>query len=315
MVATNYDTIIIGAGPAGLTAAIYACRRLMKTLVISKDLGGQIAKAPDVKNFPGFESISGAELVQKMLGQAQKLGAEVVFDEIKSIDRKGEGFVIQTQNASYKCKALILAYGKTPRSIDVQGEKKFIGKGVSYCATCDMPVFKNKTVAIVGGGNSALDAAIYGSKLAKQIYVIHRREEFRADNITIGKAKKTKNIQFVLNSIIKEIKGNNFVKSIVIEDVNTKKTKEIPVEGIFVEIGYEVKTEIVSHLVKLDNLKQVIIDNTCSTSHPGIFAAGDITNTQMKQSIVAAGEGAKAALSAYNYLQGKPTTIITDWGK
>jgi thioredoxin reductase len=725
----SYDIIVIGAGPAGLSAAIYACRRAMKTLVISKDLGGQIAKAPSVENYPGFESISGAELVQKMQEQAQNNNAEIVFEEVKAINKSKDGFIIETSSAKHKGKALILAYGKTPRSLDVEGEKKFAGKGVSYCATClppnqdivteqglkpieqirsgesvlthcgiygiveesivrpyegelvelysrffradaikltpnhpvlvvktkkcvgggsvckpvkehaysnygrywkckgyykqykpewikageltkehyllypiiqtiknkkylkisdyvkakvdgrlvspinkrhsthnipntitinedfmrlvgyylaegfshargvsftfnkdekeyiqdtlnllknifgapvsikienqvaritvssqilkelfktlfdtgahlkhipswmltlqnqlqkelvkgmwrgdgckvkkdfvyvtnskelanqlkiillrlgiisstslrnkedlnkkihtienreikfhydkyhisvggpflekiceildethekiqnrtrklhygwidknyaylpirdirrmpyvgnvhnltiknynsyttsnstlhncDMPVFKNKIVAIVGGGNSALDAALYGSKIAKQIYLIHRRDEFRADETTIQKARKTKNIKFILNSIIKKIKGDNFVKSIIIEDVNSKQTKEITLNGVFAEVGYEVKTDIVAHLVKLDQYKQIIISNNCETSHPGIFAAGDITNTPVKQAIVSAGEGAKAALAAYNFLQGNKTAaIITDW--
>jgi len=196
-----YDVIIVGAGPAGLTAAIYACRRELKTLIISKDLGGQIAKAPDVRNFPGFEEISGAELTQKMMDQAQKLGAEVVFEGIKSVQKNGKNFEVQASAGKYKGKTLILAYGKTPRSLGVEGEEKFTGKGVSYCATCDMPVFRNKTVAILGGGNSALDAAIYGSKIAKKIYVVHRREEFRADEVELKNAKKAKNIEFVLNAI------------------------------------------------------------------------------------------------------------------
>jgi thioredoxin reductase len=177
-----------------------------------------------------------------------------------------------------------------------------------------MPVFKNKIVAVVGGGNSALDAAIYGSKIAKQVYIIHRRDEFRADETTIEKARKIKNITFVLNSVIKEIKGDKFVKSLVVEDVNSKKTHEIAIEGIFAEVGYEVKTDIVAHLVKLDQYKQIIITNNCETSHPGIFAAGDITNTFVKQAIVSAGDGAKAALAAYNFLQGNKTTAVTtDW--
>lgn len=310
----TYDVIIIGAGPAGLTAAIYAGRRAMKTLVISKDLGGQIAKAPDIKNFPSFESIPGAELIQKMLEQAQKLSAEIIFEDVKAIKKSKEGFTIETSSAKHRGKTLILAYGKTPRSLDVKGEEKFSGKGVSYCATCDMPVFKNKIVAIVGGGNSALDAAIYGAKIAKQIYVIHRREEFRADETTLEKARKAKNITFVLNSIVKEIKGKNFVSSIVVENVNSKQTKEITLAGVFVEAGYEVKTEIVAHLVNLDQYKQIITNNNCATSHPGIFAAGDVTNTPVKQAVVSAGEGAKAALAAYNFLQGnKSAAIMTDW--
>jgi hypothetical protein len=178
---------------------------------------------------------------------------------------------------------------------------------------CDMPVFKNKTIAIAGGGNSAIDAAIYGSKIAKQVYIIHRRDEFRADETAIEKAKKTKNIEFLLNSTIKEIKGDNFASSIVLENVNSKQTREIQISGVFVEIGYEVKTGIVKHLVNLDQYQQVIINNNGETSHPGIFAAGDITNTPVKQAVVAAGEGAKAALAAYKYLQGNKTVITTDW--
>jgi thioredoxin-disulfide reductase len=310
----SYDVIIIGAGPAGLTAAIYTCRRTLKTLVISKDIGGQIAHAPSVENYPGFESISGVELVQKMQEQAQKCGAEIIFEEVISIGKESKNFFVQTSSAKYLCNSLILAYGKTPRSLDVPEEKKFAGKGISYCATCDMPVFKNKVVAVVGGGNSALDAALYGSKIAKQIYLIHRRDEFRADELTLEKARKIKNIKFILNSVIKKIKGDNFVKSIIVEDVNSKQTREIPLSGVFAEVGYEVKTDIVKHLVKLDQYKQVIINNNCETSHPGVFAAGDITNTPIKQAIVSAGDGAKAALAAYNYLQGNKTaTVTTDW--
>ncbi len=314
MAAKIYDVIIIGAGPAGLTAAIYTCRRTLKTLVISKDIGGQIAHAPSVENYPGFESISGVELVQKMQEQAQKCGAEIIFEEVISISKESKNFIVKTSNKSYQGKALILAYGKTPRSLDVKGEEKYSGKGVSYCMTCDGPLFKNKVVAIVGGGNSALDAAIYGAKIAKQVYLIHRRDEFRGDEATVKEAKKTKNIEFILNSIVKEIKGNNFVSSIVLENVKTNKIQEISLNGVFAEVGYEVKTDIVKHLVKLDQYKQIIINNNCETSHPGIFAAGDITNTPIKQAVVSAGDGAKAALAAYNYLQGnKAAALTTDW--
>ncbi|MEM4248463.1 MAG: FAD-dependent oxidoreductase, partial [Candidatus Nanoarchaeia archaeon] len=274
----------------------------------------QIAKASEVENFPGFEKISGVELSQKMLAQAEKLGAEIEFGQVTSVNKE-KNFVIKTANSKYESKTLILAYGKTPRSIGVPGEEKFAGKGVSYCANCDMPMFKNKTIAVIGGGDSALDAALYGSKIAKQVYLIHRREGFRAAEITMRNAMKAKNIAFVLNSVAKEIKGDKFVKSIVIENVNTHEIREIPVDCIFVEIGYEVKTDLVKHLVKLDNYKQIIIDSYCATSYPGVFAAGDVTNTPIKQAVVAAGEGAKAALSAYNYLQGNKLAITADWGK
>ncbi len=176
-----YDIIILGAGPAGLTAALYAARRALKTLVISKDLGGHIGKAQAIENYPGYEEISGAELAQKMLSQAQKYGAEIIFEEAEKIDKSKIGFSVKTPTKKYECKALILAYGKTPRNLEVLGENKFSGRGVSYCVNCDMPLFKNKIIAIVGGGNSALDAVLYGSKLAKKVYLIHRRNEFRGD--------------------------------------------------------------------------------------------------------------------------------------
>lgn len=307
-----YDLIILGAGPAGLTAALYAGRRLLKTLVISKDLGGQIAKTPAIENYPGFEEISGGELIQKMLSQAQKSGAEIIFEDVEKIEKGKNIFTIHTPHSKYQSKALILAYGKTPRSLDAKGEKEFLGKGVSYCATCDMPLFKNKIISIVGGGNSALDAALYGSKIAKKVYLIHRRDEFRGDEVLVENMKKEKNIEFVLSSIVKEVKGNKFVNSIIVEDVSTKKSYELQVNGLFIEAGYEVKTDFVEHLVKLDEFKQIVIDNNCATSCPGIFAAGDITNTKAKQAIVAAGDGAKAALAAYGWLRGDKTPTA-DW--
>lgn len=310
-----YDLIIVGAGPAGLTAAIYAARKGLNTLVLSSDIGGQIAKAAFVENFPGFLEISGVELAQKMFEQARNQGAEIIFEEVIKINAQKNKFEVKTQLNKYHSKAIILAYGKTPRKLGAKNEDLFLGKGVSYCATCDMPLFKNKIIAVIGGGNSTFDAAIYGSSIAKKVYLIHRREEFRADKKLVEKAKKLKNIEFVLNSVVREIKGEKFVNSILIENTKTKEISEIPVDGVFVEIGYEVKTDMVAHLVKLDEFKQIIVDKNCATSHPGIFAAGDITNTLFKQAVVAAGEGCKAALSAYNWLKGTKENISTDWVK
>lgn len=309
-----YDLVIVGAGPAGLTAALYAGRKGLKSLILSVDLGGQIAKSPTIENFPGFEEISGVELIEKMLAQAKKYGAELAFEEVNSISKQNKLFAITTNKAKYFSKAVILAFGKTPRTLDAKGEKEFLGKGVSYCATCDMPLFKNKIVAVVGGGNSALEAALYGASIAKKVYLIHRRAEFRADSTTVQKAKSTKNIELVLNSVIKEIKGDKFVKSILVEDVNTKKLAELAVDGVFVEIGFDTKTDFLKDLVKLDESGQIIIDNSCATSCEGIFAAGDVTNTPFKQAVVAAGEGCKAALSAYNWLKGIKG-VAAEWGK
>jgi len=308
-----YDVIIIGAGPAGLTAAIYTCRRGLKTLILTKDLGGETANIEHIENYPGFKRIEGFKLIQAMEEQVRDFGVELVYDEAVKIIPKGKSFIVKSTEKDYEGKTIILAFGKTPRSLNVPGEKEFIGKGISYCATCDAPLFKGKTVAAVGGGNSALDAAILLSNLAKKVYLIHRRDEFRGFESFVNEVKKKKNVELVLNSIVAEIKGDKTVKSVIIEDVNTKKRKEIEVDGVFIEIGSEVKTNFIKDLVKLDN-NQIVVNNS-ETSHPGIFAAGDVTNTPFKQIVVSAGEGAKAGLSAYNYIHGIKSMMVLDWRK
>jgi thioredoxin reductase (NADPH) len=308
-----YDVIIIGAGPAGLTAAIYTCRRGLKTLILTKDLGGETANIEHIENYPGFKRIEGFKLIQAMEEQVRDFGVELVYDEAVKIIPKGKSFIVKSTEKDYEAKAIILAFGKTPRSLNVSGEKEFIGKGISYCATCDAPLFKGKTVAAVGGGNSALDATILLSGLVKKVYLIHRRNEFRGFESFVNEVKKKKNVELVLNSIVTEIKGDKTVKSVIIEDVNTKKRKEIEVDGVFIEIGSEVKTNFIKDLVKLDN-NQIVVNNS-ETSHPGIFAAGDVTDTPFKQIVVSAGEGAKAGLSAYNYIHGIKSMMVLDWRK
>jgi thioredoxin reductase len=199
--------------------------------------------------------------------------------------------------------------------LNVPGEKKFSGKGISYCATCDGPFFKNKIVAVIGGGNSALDAAIKLSEIAKKVYLIHRRDEFRGFEYLVDEVKRKKNVELVLSHVAVEFKGDKVLKSMIVESVKTKKRKELKVDGVFIEIGSEVKTDFIKDLVKLDENNHIIINNNCETSYPGIFAAGDVTNTPFKQIVVAAGEGAKAGLNAYNYIHGIEAAIIADWGK
>lgn len=312
-----YDIIIIGAGAAGMTAAIYTSRRMLKTLVISKDLGGQAAMASKVENYPGFvEAISGFEIMQKFNQQAKKFGVEFIFDQVKEIQSENNIFLVKTNTETYKTKAIILTFGLTPRDLNVPGEEKFKGRGVSYCATCDSLFYKDKNVAVTGGGNAALDATLLLSKIAKKVYLIHRRDEFRGDEILIQKIKEQKNIQLVLSSIIKEIKGDKLVKSIIVSKIDKGSEEEIEVNGVFVEIGYEVKADFIKNLVDLDEKNQVITNKNCETSHPGIFAAGDATDIFYKQIIISAGEGAKSALSAYKYLQEKEGKKIVglDWG-
>ncbi len=301
-----YDLIIIGGGPAGLTAGIYASRRKLSNLIITKDIGGQAGTVPRIENYPGFDQIDGFDLTDNMKKQAEKFGSQFKYEEVSKISKAEDFFSVETVNGNnYQAHSLILSFGVTPRNLDVPGEKEFTNKGVTYCANCDAPLYKDKIVAVVGGGNSALDAAEYIAKLAKKVYLIHRREEFRGDEILVDKIKKLENIELILNSAIKEIKGDKFVNKIVVQNLNDEKESELAVNGVFVEIGHVVNSKPIKEAVKLDEKQQIIIDDYCNTSEAGIFAAGDVASGEYKQIIIAAGEGAKAALSAYKYLQHK----------
>lgn len=312
----TWDVIIVGGASAGLTAAIYASRRAMKTLVLTKDIGGQLSTTPDVENYPGYESIEGWTLSDKFKQQAEKFGAVVKFAEVKSVKKDGDEFVVAVHEATYRAKAIILAFGKTPRNLDVPGEKEFQGKGVSYCATCDIPLYKGKIVAVVGGGNSAVDAALYGSDVVEKIYLIHRRNEFRAEQVLIDRMKERRNVEIIYNAIAKEIKGDTQVRQLVITDVKTGEERTLQVGGVFVEIGYIVKAEFIKGLVDMNEKDEIITDKHMMTSVPGIFAAGDVTTSVYKQAVISAGEGCIAALAAYEYLmkkEGKKVSMA-DWG-
>lgn len=311
-----YDVIIIGAGPAGLTAAIYTTRRAMKTLVISQDIGGQVATTPDVENYPGFDYIEGPDLMQKFHKQAEKFGAEFVFEEIKEIKKQGDTFEAISNTKTYQARAVILAFGLTHRHLGVPGEEEFGGKGVSYCATCDAPLFKGKDVAVVGGGSSALDAALLLSKIANKVYLVHRRDQFRGEEVLVERVKKDDNIEILYNSKVAAIKGEQLVNSMVVADVKDEtKTNEVKLSGVFIEIGFQVKGDLVKELIEVDDNKQIVISRDNETSVPGLLAAGDVTTIQYKQIIISAGEGAKAALQAYKYLNsGKNLNIGVDWG-
>jgi len=315
----KYEVIIVGAGAAGLTAAIYTARRAMKTLVVSQDIGGQASTASVVENYPGFEPINGVELMDKFRAQAQKFGAEIVIDEIRKIQPQPDGsFTVSTSNHVHRTETVILAFGLSHRHLEVPGEEKLAGRGVVYCATCDGPLYKGKRVAIVGGGNSALDAGVYMSDIASHVYMIHRRPEFRGEEVLADQLKKKSNVEFILNSQIKEIKGEQRVASIIVKDVNeAAKIREVELDGVFVEIGYVVKADFIKGLVEVDAQNQIKISPDCETSRPGIFAAGDVTTVSYKQIVISAGEGCKAALRAHLYLQKKRGQhgIIIDWLK
>lgn len=313
-----YDTIIIGGGPAGLTAALYTARRAMKTLVLARDIGGQMVTTDFIENYPGVEKANGGELTKRFLKQAKSFGAEVVFAEVTKIEKKNREFVVRTkENEIHKSRTIILAFGKSPRLLKVPGEKEFRNKGVCYCATCDAPLFAGKKVAVAGGGNSALEAALLLADVASRVYLVHRRGEFRAEEVLVKRVLKNSRIKFLPHQVVKEIKGGKFVEKLILENVQTKKKSELEVKGLFVEVGSEVKTDFLKGLVKLGPKGEVLVDKFAATSAPGIFAAGDVTSVPYQQIVISAGEAAKAALSASAYLKGQKLgkTEGADWGK
>jgi thioredoxin-disulfide reductase len=312
-----YDVIIIGAGSAGLTASIYASRRTLKTLVISQDIGGQANTANDIENYPGFGLVSGPELMLKFQIQAKKFGAEFLSDEVIKIEKSKDKFLVKTSSKEFETLTVILASGLAHRHLDVDGEEKFIGQGISFCATCDAPLYKNKVIAVVGGGNSALDATLLLSKFCPKVYLIHRREEFTGEEIMIKQVKEAKNIELILNATVEKFEGVDRLEKMIVKNLKDNGQKELIVQGVFIEVGFIAKTDWLGNLVKLDEKKQVIINDRCETSIPGILAAGDITTIIYKQVVISAGEGAKAALSAYKYLQNKGLTrgASVDWGQ
>ena len=310
----SYDILIVGGGAAGLTAAIYTCRKKLRTGVISMDIGGQTNLTNHIENYPGVDPMPGPQLMKKFEENAKSFGAEIIFGKVIKVDKlENNHFVIALANEEvYECEALILAYGKVPKSLGIPGEEKFFGRGVSTCATCDAPLYKNKIAAVIGGGNSALEAVEELARIAKKVYLIHRRDAFRADEVTVEKVKKMQNVEFVLNSVSKEIKGEKFVKSIIVENLLNKELKEFEVNGVFTEIGYVVDTEMVKHLVKRNEKNEIITDERTNTSCNGLFACGDITQVAYKQTVISAGEGAKAGLESYRYLTGGKGVLI-DW--
>jgi len=300
-----YDLIVIGTGPAGLTAALYACRRSLKTLVIGQTMGGQAILPACVENYPGFGKTDGVTLVKEWQSQTVAAGAEIKAGLVEEIEQEDDGFEIELENgAEYKAKAVILATGRTPRKLSVPGETEFTGKGVAYCATCDAPLFTDKDVAVIGGGNAAVDAAILLAGVAKKVYLIHHNDQFKAEAALLHKLETLTNVEKALHTEVKEIIGRNFVEQIKISQTSDKGELRLDVQGVFVEIGGAANTDFVKDFVKLNDKQEIVIDAHNQTSVKGVFAAGDATTVPFKQMIVAAGEGAKAALSAYNYIQG-----------
>ncbi|MFH1207206.1 MAG: FAD-dependent oxidoreductase [Patescibacteria group bacterium] len=312
----EYDVIIVGGGSAGLTAAIYASRRAIKTLVISQDIGGQASITDIVENYPGHESIAGPDLMAKFHKQAEQFGAEFLFDEVKKIEKSKDIFLVKTASQEYIAKTIILAFGLSHRHLGVPGEERLIGRGVTYCATCDGPLFKRKRVAVVGGGNSGVSTALYLSGIAGQVYLFSRGGKLKGEAVLVDQLSGKKNIEIFTGIAAKEITGQERVESLIVTDVDdSTKVRNFAVDGVFVEIGYTVKSDFIKGLVKVDPQNQIIISPNNETSVPGIFAAGDVTTVTYKQIVISAGEGCKAALQAYKYLQQKSgkTAVMIDW--
>ncbi len=300
-----YEIIIIGGGPAGMTAAVYAARKQIKSLMVTKDIGGQLLWTSDIENYMGYQYITGKELTEKFRAQMEQFPIVdiIVGDIVEKLQIKDNLFeVITGKLRSFTGKTVIIASGKRYRPMNVPGEKELVGRGVSYCATCDAPLFAGKDVVVVGGGNSGITAVIDLMNIANNIYIIDIADKLLADPILIDRTKNAKNITKLLLHRVTEIKGENFVTSVMVESLKTKEVREIKTEGVFIEIGLLPNSEFVKGIVKLNDFGEIIVDCACRTSVPGIFAAGDVTTVPEKQISVAIGEGSKAALSAYKYL-------------
>ena len=301
-----YDLIIVGGGPAGITAGIYTARQKLNTLLITKAFGGQVArKAVAIENYPGFEEISGLELIRRFEKHLRKQKIDIERDSVTKVKKIDKKFTVFTGSKHrFEAKAVILASGADPRPLEVPGEKKFIGKGVSYCTACDAALFEDKTVAVIGGGNSGFEAAIALSKWAKKIYILEYGPKVGADEINQELVKKTRKTEVITSAALKQIKGKEFVNSIVYQNRKTGKNITLLLEGVFVEIGSQPATSFVKGLVDFNEKDEIKINpRNNQTKTPGLFAAGDVTDIKEKQIIIAAGEGAKAALSVYGYLQ------------
>jgi len=301
-----YDVVIIGGGPAGLTAGLYTARARLKSLLIEKGLpGGLVTTTEWVENYPGFEEgIMGVELAQKMEKQAVKFGLEIIQGTVMDISssKKIKGISLEG-DLHYEAKTIILATGAHPRLLKIEGEDEFRGKGVSYCATCDGAFYKGKKIAVVGGGDSAVQEAIFLTKFAEMVYVIHRRDQLRAEKILQERAFSNPKIKFIWNSVPEKISGDDGVNALHIRNLKACENSVLDVQGVFIYIGYNPNTEFLKGLVDLDENNYIITDKNMAASTPGIYAAGDVRNKPLKQIATAVGDGATAAMAAVKYIE------------
>ncbi len=304
MIETYFDVIVIGSGPAGLTAGIYSTRAGFKTLLLEKStIGGQVSKTSLIENYSGFpEGIDGVKLIENMMEQAKKFGVETIIEEAQNIEVKEKEKIIKTQKQEYQAKAVIIASGSKFKELGVPGELGLIGKGVSYCAVCDGPLYRNRVVGVVGGGDSALTEAIYLSKLVQKVYLIHRRDQFRAARSIQDKVSATKNIEVILNTVVKEIKGETKIDAITIVNKKSNQESRLQLTGLFIYVGAIPNTDFIKGLINLDNEGYIITNENLETNIPGIFAAGDVRRKLLRQISTSVGDGALAAIMAERYL-------------
>lgn len=303
-----YDIVIIGGATSGLTAGIYAARKKLNAVILTKEIGGQTLQTESIENFPGFEKISGPELIDKIKEQVQKYGLPIKSGiEVKSISKTDDIFEIATNTPDeIKAKSVIIATGKNPRRLNAPGEKEFENKGVVYCSTCDAPLFGGKDVAVAGSGNSGLNSAFDLLKYANNIYVLESADTIKGDEFLQEKLKKSGKVIFMTGVDIKEIKGAKFMEEVVYLDKKSGEEKSLKAQGLFVNVGWSPSSSFVKGFLKTNEYEEIIIDlKTNETSVKGVFAAGDVTDVKYKQCVIAAGEGAKAALSAYDYLKNR----------
>ena len=299
------DLIIIGAGPAGLTAGLYAARARLKTLMLEKlSPGGQVLMTDWVENYPGFpDGISGFELMDKMRRQAEKFGLDIKSTEVSRLDVLKEKQILATDNGNLESKAIILACGATPQRLGIEGESLLTGKGVSYCATCDGPFYREQEVAVIGGGDTAVEEALFLTKFASKIYLVHRRDKLRATKLLQERVWSEEKIEIIWDSIPKKIVGEAGVEGIDLKNVKTGEESHLPVQGVFVFIGYRPNNELVKGLLECDERGFVVTNKYMETSETGVFAAGDITSKLLRQISTAVGDGATAAFAAERYLE------------
>ncbi|MDI6715673.1 MAG: FAD-dependent oxidoreductase [Actinomycetota bacterium] len=296
------ELIIIGAGPAGMTAAVYAARKKIDTLMLTGNIGGMASLSAGIENYMGYSLISGPELMSKFEEQVEEFGIPIEYKTVEKVERADSHFnVVLEDGEVIKAKCVIVASGRSPRRLNVPGEREFLGRGVTYCATCDAPLFVKMDVAVIGGGNAALGAVQQLIKIASKVYIVSIAD-WNADPIIQEKILKAENIEIYKGYEVTSIEGENYVEKIRIREIETREEIELPVRGVFIEIGSEPNSSLVKGLAKLNERGEILVDCSNRTSVEGLFAAGDVTSAPEKQIIVAAGEGAKAALSAYDYL-------------